>query len=106
MKNGGRKRIINKRNTVRSFHLRSLQVMKTKQINTYITSGNKDTPTGFFKWKCVLNLDSLIPIKSMLNFVFTYLKNNRLKIFKWKMLHHFFPCEQLPFQWKIKEISK
>ena len=42
----------------------------------------------------------------MLNFIFTYLKDNRLKIFKWKLLHHILPCKQLLFQWKIKEDSK
>ena len=88
-------------NTKEKNKIISLQVMETKQIYTHINSGNEDTPSSFFKWKRVLNLDSLIPIKSMLNFVFTYLKDNRLKIFKWKLLHHILPCKQLLFQWKI-----
>lgn len=45
-----------------------LQAMETKQIHTHINSRNEDMPPGFLKWKSVLNLDSLIPIKSMLKF--------------------------------------
>ena len=37
----------------------------------------------------------------MLKFTFHHLKENKLKIFRWKLLHFILPCKQLLYQWKI-----
>lgn len=38
----------------------------------------------------------------MLNFVFYSLQINKLKIFRWKLLHYILPCKQLLYIWKLK----
>ena len=38
----------------------------------------------------------------MLKFTFHHLKENKLKIFRWKLLHFILPCKQLLYQWKIE----
>lgn len=57
--------------------------MGAKQMFTLINGGNENTQApGFIKWKSVLNFEFVIPFTSMLKFVFTYVKENRLKILK------------------------
>jgi hypothetical protein len=60
----------------------------------------KEHPTGFMKWK--QKLGKTICIKDMLKFTFHHLKENKLKIFRWKLLHFILPCKQLLYQWKIE----
>ena len=38
----------------------------------------------------------------MLKFTFHHLKENKLKIFRWILLHFILPCKQLLYQWKIE----
>jgi hypothetical protein len=38
----------------------------------------------------------------MLKFTFHHLKENKRKIFRWKLLHFILPCKQLLYQWKIE----
>jgi hypothetical protein len=45
----------------------------------------KEHPTGFMKWR--QKLGNTICIKDMLKFTFHHLKENKLKIFRWKLLH-------------------
>ena len=42
----------------------------------------KEHPTGFMKWR--QKLGKTICIKDMLKFTFHHLKENKLKIFRWK----------------------
>ena len=60
----------------------------------------KEHPTGFMKWR--QKLGNTICIKDMLKFTFHHLKENKLKIFRWKLLHFILPCKQLLYQWKIE----
>ena len=53
----------------------------------------KEHPTGFMKWR--QKLGKTICIKDMLKFTFHHLKENKLKIFRWKLLHFILPCKQL-----------
>jgi hypothetical protein len=57
-------------------------------------------PTGFMKWE--QKLGKTICIKDMLKFIFYHLNENKLKIFRWKLLHFILPCKQLLYQWKIE----
>ena len=43
---------------------------------------------------------------SMLNFTFTFIGENKLKIFRWKLLNYILPTKQLLFQWKITSNDK
>ena len=47
-------------------------------------------------------LGKTICIKDMLKFTFHHLKENKLKIFRWKLLLLILPCKQLLYQWKIE----
>ena len=38
----------------------------------------------------------------MLKFTFHHLKENKLNIFRWKLLHFILPFKQLLYQWKIE----
>ena len=60
----------------------------------------KEHPTSFMKWR--QKLGKTICIKNMLKFTFHHLKENKLKIFRWKLLHFILPCKQLLYQWKIE----
>jgi hypothetical protein len=44
----------------------------------------KEHPTGFMKWR--QKLGNTICIKDMLKFTFHHLKENKLKIFRWKFI--------------------
>ena len=39
----------------------------------------------------------------MLKFIFHHHKENKLQIFRWKLLHFILPCKQLLYQWKIEK---
>jgi hypothetical protein len=60
----------------------------------------KEHPTGFMKWR--QKLGKTICITDMFLFTFHHLKENKLKIFRWKLLHFILPCKQLLYQWKIE----
>jgi hypothetical protein len=60
----------------------------------------KEHPTGFMKGR--QKLGKTICIKDMLKFTFHHLKENKLKIFRWKLLDFILPCKQLLYQWKIE----
>jgi hypothetical protein len=38
----------------------------------------------------------------MIYYVIDEYKENKLKIFRWKLLHFILPCKQLLYQWKIE----
>jgi hypothetical protein len=49
-------------------------------------------------------LRKTICITDMLLFTFHHPKENKLKIFRWKLLHFILPCKQLLYQWKIDSL--
>ena len=61
------------------------------------------TPIGFLKWKSYFTLENTNLAYETLKFIFTFLDDNRYKIFRWKLLHHILPCNQLLKQWHIVE---
>ena len=40
-------------------------------------------------------------IQKTLDFLFYYLIDNKLNVFRWKLLHHILPCKVLLHQWKL-----
>jgi hypothetical protein len=73
----------------------SQDIYKTLNI---MNKNIKEHPTGFMKWR--QKLGNTICIKDMLTF--HHLKENKLKIFRWKLLHFILPCKQLLYQRKIE----
>jgi hypothetical protein len=56
------------------------------------------------KWEKCLKKDrmhTLTCITQTLFFTFNYLELNKLKIFKWKLIHFILPCKELLKQWRI-----
>ena len=83
----------------------NIEIMKSKDIYRVITTSDiNDLPTGFLRWikefensQC----DIKLMIKQMLIFSFRHLDDNKLKMFRWKILHYILPNKKLLFQWKI-----
>jgi hypothetical protein len=46
-------------------------------------------------------MHTLTCITQTLCFTFNYLELNKLKIFKWKLIHFILPCKELLTQWRI-----
>jgi hypothetical protein len=48
------------------------------------------------------NIFFLIPeIEKSLTFVFKNMKENKFKVYKWKLIHYILPCKELLFKWHI-----
>ena len=59
---------------------------------------------AYTKWEKCLKKDrmhTLTCITQTLFFTFNYLELNKLKIFKWKLIHFILPCKELLKQWRI-----
>jgi hypothetical protein len=64
----------------------------------------KEKPIAYTKWgKCLKKdrMHTLTCITQSLFFAFNYLELNKLKIFKWKLIHFILPCKELLKQWRI-----
>ena len=64
----------------------------------------KEKPIAYTKWEKCLKKDrmhTLTCITQTLFFTFNYLELNKLKIFKWKLIHFILPCKELLKQWRI-----
>lgn len=69
----------------------------------------KEKPIAYTKWEKCLKKDrmnTLTCIKQTLFFTFNYLELNKLKIFKWKLIHFILPCKELLKQWRIVNDSE
>ena len=68
----------------------------------------KEKPIAYTKWEKWLKKDrmhTLTCITQTLFFSFNYLELNKLKIFKWKLIHFILPCKELLKQWRIVKNS-
>ena len=52
----------------------------------------KERQNAYLKLTCITQI---------LFFTFNYLELNKLKIFKWKLIHFILPCKELLKQWRI-----
>ena len=49
----------------------------------------------------VLDIQEKPFLKPLYKFIFSYLEENKLKIFRWKLIQYIIPTKQILFQWKI-----
>ena len=87
-------------------HTENFVNFKSKDFYQIINSDCTDYPPGFSKWCNTLKIIEKNRFKNILHFIFHYLKENKLKIFRWKLLHFILPCKQLLFRWHITANDK
>jgi len=84
--------------------IQNLQI-KNKDVNEILFESQfKEKPIAYTKWEKCLKKDrmhTLTCLKQTLFFTFNYLEINKLKIFKWKLIHFILPCKELLKQWRI-----
>ena len=49
----------------------------------------------------VLQLQTEFHLKPLYNFIFYYLEENKLKMYRWKLLQSILPTKKLLFRWKV-----
>lgn len=75
---------------------------KVKTIYNLINREETDTLSpGLSKWKRLFNLENRSIFNASLEFTFLFFKHNKLKVFRWKLLHHILPNRKLLFTWKL-----
>ena len=69
----------------------------------YILNAHHDTPLGFKKWERIMlpEKNILTKIEHSLKFTFNFLNSNKLKVFRWKLIHHILACGKMLNQWRI-----
>ncbi len=63
-------------------------------------------PIGINIWTKNLKLDSKPNMSFVNDFIFKFLRENKMKMFRWKLLNYIIPTKQLLFKWKISTNSK
>ena len=61
----------------------------------------QDKPVGLLIWEQIFKKKLSTSLENTSKFIFNYIDDNRLKIFKWKIIHFILPCNDLLFKWKI-----
>ena len=85
-------------------HIQNLQIKSKEVYKILIESQVKEKPIAYTKWEKCLKKDrmqTLTCIIPIFFFTFNYLELNRLKIFKWKLIHFILPSKELLKQWRI-----
>lgn len=63
---------------------------------------NGEKPLGFMVWeKRLPNMNHSHLLQSTCQFIFEYLEDNRLKMFRYKLIHYILPCGDQLYKWKI-----
>jgi len=84
--------------------IQNLQIKNKEVYKILLESQVKEKPIAYTKWEKCLKKDrmhTLTCITQTLFFTFNYLELNKLKIFKWKLIHFILPCKELLKQWRI-----
>ena len=85
-----------------SFGGKKLSNMESKDIYNILKESIKEKPIGFTKWEKELNIENIsYSVTNMLKFMHDYLKDNKLREFRWKLLHYIIPCNKLLQQWRV-----
>ena len=79
-----------------------LQNLSSKNIYKILFEYKKEKPIGFMKWERKF-VNSSQKTKHMSVFIFHYLNDNTLKMFRWKLLQYILPCKELLASWKISD---
>ena len=84
--------------------IQNLQIKNKEVYKILLESQVKEKPIAYTKWgKCLKKdrMHTLTCITQTLFFTFNYLELNKLKIFKWKLIHFILSCKELLKQWRI-----
>ena len=82
-------------------HFVMLETMSSKYFYKMLIKNIFENPIGIEKWLKLLDNIPKYLFKKSFRFVFDHLTENKLKIFRWKLLHFILPSKYLLFQWKI-----
>ena len=83
--------------------IQNLQIKNKEVYAIILESQVKEKPIAYTKWETCLKdrMHTLTCITQTLFFTFKYLELNKLKIFKWKLIHFILSCNELLKQWRI-----
>jgi hypothetical protein len=70
----------------------SLRVVKIHSDSLYAFKAKAKNPVGFNNWSRHLNLDEKPDMSQIYSFIFYFLQENKLKIFRWKLIQFIIPC--------------
>ena len=77
-----------------------------KEIYKILLNQNiQDKPVGFLMWERFFHKNLSSVLQNTSTFIFDYLNDNKLKMFKWKIIHFILPCNDLLFKWKILDTN-
>ena len=62
-------------------------------------------PVGFNNWSRHLNLDEKPDMSQIYSFIFYFLQENKLKIFRWKLIQFIIPTKILSTVWRLSNCS-
>ena len=77
--------------------------MNNKSFYTVLLTVKATIPIGNEIWIKQLHLKDNRIITDTYFFVFNYIHENKIKIFRWKLLQYIIPTRQLLYKWKIAE---
>merc|ERR1712074_404098 len=79
-----------------------LDKLTNKILYKSLVDQKKEESIGVNKWIRILEIDDVIVYKNIFFFIFRYLKENKLIMFRWKLLQCIIPTQKLLCQWKIE----
>ena len=83
-----------------------LEKLDSKKIYSILIEYDKEVPIGYHKWNRILKCENIqIEAQYVQKFIHNYLKDNKLKMCRWKLLHFILPNKVLLKQWKISHNS-
>ena len=74
-------------------------------IYNSLISDKIEKSLGINKWNREFNMQENPDVTNLYYFIFNYIEDNKLKIFRWKLLQYILPNRKLLFQWKIANNS-
>ena len=80
----------------------SIDKLDNKLVYTAILEKNTSKPLANSYWSRTMNISSLTMNKT-LQFIFREIHDNKIKMFRWKLLNRILPTKQLLHKWKISE---
>ena len=89
-------------NTPIYLNSQNLSNQTSKNIyNNLLNSQNTSILLGFSIWLNKINIKFYSEIEKSLAFVLTNMKENKFKVYKWKLIHYILSCKKLLFKWHI-----
>jgi hypothetical protein len=83
-------------NTLIYLNSQNLNNQTSKNIyKNLLNSQNISFPLGFSTWLTKINIKFYSEIEKSLTFVFKNMKENKFKVYKWKLIHYILSCKEL-----------